>query len=161
MWPTVSKSGRERLLARYASATATRKPTGSWLAFRYVSDARVAFPGWWIDDVRLGNVTLTDGSSLAGWQSFSQLSSAPLVGLSVQLVGYSGDRDKRAFIHRLRLDARLRGELSGAALRTLLAPGYDVVAAVVTYDEPTEGKAAYVPYALRVNGVLQPGGRRP
>ena len=131
------------------------------LAFRYVSDARVAFPGWWIDDVRLGNVTLTDGSNLGGWQSFSQLSSAPITGLSVQLVGYSNDRDKRAFIHRLKLDARLRGELSGAALRTLLAPGYDVVAAVVTYDEPTEGKAAYVPYALRVNGVLQPGGRRP
>ena len=131
------------------------------LAFRYVTDPRVAFAGWWIDDVRLGNVTLTDGSGLAGWQSFSQLSSAPLVGLSVQLVGYSNDRTKQAFIHRLRLDGRLRGELSGAALRTLLAPGYDVVAAVVTYDEPTEGKAAYVPYALRINGVLQPGGRRP
>jgi hypothetical protein len=131
------------------------------LAFRYVSDPRVAFPGWWIDDVRVGDVTLTDGSGLAGWQSFSRLSSAPLVGLSVQLVGYSGDAAKRAFVHRLRLDGRLRGELSGAALRSLLAPGYDVVAAVVTYDEPTEGKSANVPYVLRVNGVLQPGGRRP
>ena len=131
------------------------------LAFRYVSDPRVAFPGWWIDDVRVGNVTLTDGSGLAGWQSFSRLSSAPLVGLSVQLVGYSGDAARRAFVHRLRLDGRLRGELSGAALRSVLAPGYDVVAAVVTYDEPTEGKSANVPYVLRVNGVLQPGGRRP
>jgi hypothetical protein len=131
------------------------------LAFRYVSDPRVTFPGWWIDDVRLGNVTLTDGTTLAGWQSLSQLSSAPLVGLSVQLVGYSGDAAKRAFIHRLRLDSRLRGQLTGAPLRALLAPGYDVVAAVVTYDEPTEGKSGYVPYVLRVNGALQPGGRRP
>jgi len=131
------------------------------LAFRYVTDPRVAFPGWWIDDVRLGNQVLTDGVGLGGWQSFSQLSSEPLVGLTVQLVGYSGDRAKRAFIHRLRLDARLRGELSGAALRNLLAPGYEVVAAVVTYDEPTEGKADYAPYVLRVNGVVQPGGRRP
>ena len=131
------------------------------LAFRFVSDPRVSFPGWWVDDIRLGGTTLSDGSSLAGWQSFSQLSSAPLTGLSVQLVGYSNDRTKRAFIHRLRLDARLRGTLDGTALRTLMAPGYDVVAAVVTYEEPTEGKEAYVPYVLRVNGVLQPGGRRP
>ncbi len=130
------------------------------LAFRYVSDPRVAFAGWWIDDVRLGSVTLTDGSSLAGWQSFSQVSTTPLTGLSVQLVGYSGDRAKRAFIHRLRLDNRLKGELSGAALRAVLAGGYDVVAAVVTYEEPTEGKPGYAPYVLRVNGVVQPGGRR-
>ena len=131
------------------------------LAFRYVTDPRVAFPGWWIDDVRLGSQVLTDGVGLGGWQSFSQLSSEPLVGLTVQLVGYSGDRAKRAFIHRLRLDGRLRAELSGGALRNLLAPGYDVVAAVVTYDEPSEGKADYASYVLRVNGVVQPGGRRP
>ena len=42
------------------------------LAFRYVSDPRVAFPGWWIDDVRLGQRALTDGrSSPAGSPSRS------------------------------------------------------------------------------------------
>jgi hypothetical protein len=131
------------------------------LAFRYVTDPRVAFPGWWIDDVRLGGTSLTTGASLAGWQSFSRVSSEPLTGFTVQLIGYSDARGRRAFIRRLPLDNRLRGELSGAALRRVLAPGYDVVAAIVTHDDPTEGKATYAPYALRVNGVLQPGGRRP
>lgn len=131
------------------------------LAFRYLSDPRVSFPGWWIDDVRLGRAPLTDGTGLAAWQSFSRVSSEPIVGFTVQLVGYSGTRERRAFIQRLPLDGRLRGEVSGPRLRRLLAPGYDVVAALVTYDEPTEGKATYAPYVLRVNGVLQRGGRRP
>jgi hypothetical protein len=131
------------------------------LAFRYLSDPRVTFPGWWIDDVRLGRTPLTDGTGLAAWQSFSRVSTEPIVGFTVQLVGYTGTRAKRAFIHRLPLDGRLRGQISGAALRRLLAPGYDVVAALVTYDEPTEGKATPASYALRVNGVLQRGGRRP
>jgi hypothetical protein len=131
------------------------------LAFRYVTDPRVTFPGWWIDDVRLGSTSLTTGAELVGWQSFSRLSSEPLTGFTVQLVGYSDTRGRRAFIRRLPLDGRLRGELSGAALRRLLAPGYDVVAAIVTHDDPSEGKATYAPYVLRVNGFVQPGGRRP
>jgi hypothetical protein len=34
----------------------------------------------------------------------------------------------------------------------------DLVAAVVTYDDPTEGSVKYAPYQLTVNGVTQPGG---
>jgi hypothetical protein len=34
----------------------------------------------------------------------------------------------------------------------------DFVAAVVTYDDPTEGVTQYAPYQLIVNGVTQPGG---
>jgi Immune inhibitor A-like, MAM domain len=128
------------------------------LAFRFASDARVTFPGWWIDDIRLGGATLSAGRSLAGWKSFSQFSPGERVGgFTVQLVGYTTNA-KRAFIHRLRLDGRLRAELKGAALRRVLAGGYDVVAALVTYDEPTEGRREYAPYLLRVNGILQPGG---
>ena len=130
------------------------------LAFRYVTDPRVAFSGWWIDDVRLGSTSLTSGAALSGWQSLSRVSSEPLTGFTVQLVGYSDARGRRAFIRRLPLDGRLRGELSGAALQRLLAPGYEVIAAIVTHDDPTEGKATYAPYVLRVNGVVQPGGRR-
>jgi hypothetical protein len=130
------------------------------LAFRYVSDPRVAFPGWWIDDVRLGGTVLSDGGTLAGWRSFSQVSSEPISGFTVQLVGYSGSQAKRAFVHRLMLDGRLRATLEGAALKKLLAPGYETVAAIVTYDDPAESKTTYAPYVLRVNGVVQPGGRR-
>jgi hypothetical protein len=128
------------------------------LALRYLSDARVAFPGWWVDDVRLGGTVLSTGS-LSGWRSLSQIDNERIGGFTVQLLGYRSSGTPRAYIHRLRLDSRLRGGLSGARLRRLLAPGYDVVAAIVTYDDETEGKTRYAPYVLRVNGVIQAGGR--
>lgn len=128
------------------------------LAFRYVSDARVTSPGWWIDDVRLGGTRLTAGGSLAGWRSFSQLTPGERVGgFTVQLVGYTTTA-RRAAIHRLRLDGRLRARLAGAPLRRFLSGGYDVVAAIVTFDDPTETRTTYAPYVLRANGVLQAGG---
>ncbi len=131
------------------------------LAFRWVSDPRVAYPGWWIDDVRVGGVPISDGASVAGWKSLSQVSTERPGGFTVQLVGYTTGNARRAFIHRLKLDERFRGELSGRTLGRLLAGGYDVVAAIVTYDEPTEAKSDYAQYVLRVNGLVQPGGRPP
>jgi Immune inhibitor A-like, MAM domain len=128
------------------------------LAFRYVSDPRVASPGWWIDDVRLGGTVLTAGRSLAGWRSFSQVTPGERVGgFTVQLVAYT-TTGRRAAIQRLRLDGRLRGRLTGAPLRRFLSGGFDVVAAIVTFDDPTETRTTYAPYVLRVNGVLQSGG---
>ena len=60
------------------------------LAFRYVSDPRVALPGWWIDDIRLGGTLLADGGSLSGWRSFSQVTrEVGTAAFTVQLVGYS------------------------------------------------------------------------
>jgi hypothetical protein len=129
------------------------------LALRYLTDGRVAFPGWWVDDIRLAGASLSNGAALAGWQSFSRFGGEQASGFTVQLIGYTTSGAKRAFVHRLRLDDRRRGSLSGAALRRVLAAGYDVVAAIVTHDDATEGKARPAPYALRVNGVLQPGGR--
>ena len=107
-----------------------------------------------------GTCTLTDGSSLAGWQSFSQRQlGEPLVGLHGAARRLHGERDKRAFIHRLRARRPpARPALRRGPADPARAGGYDVVAAIVTYDEPTEGKAALRPVRLRVNGVLQPGG---
>jgi hypothetical protein len=128
------------------------------IAFRYVSDPRVTSPGWWIDDVRLGGTILTAGRSLGGWRSFSQLTPGERVGgFTVQLVGYTTTA-RRAAIQRLRLDGRLRARLTGAPLRRFLSGGYDVVAAIVTFDDPTEARTTYAPYVLRVNGVQQSGG---
>jgi Immune inhibitor A-like, MAM domain len=128
------------------------------LAFRYVSDPGVSFPGWWIDNVRLGRTALSAGRSLAGWRSFSQITPGDRVGgFTVQLVGYTTNA-KRAAIQRLRLDGRLRGRLTGAPLRRFLSGGYDVVAAIVTFDDPTEAWTTYASYELRVNGILQSGG---
>ena len=154
------KSGRDQFPAwtRATYDLAAYRGKTVLLAFRYASDPRVTFPGWWIDDVRLGGSTLTGGRSLAGWKSFSQVSPGERVGgFTVQLVAYTTTA-KRAAIHRLRLDARLRARLAGAPLRRFLSSGYDVVGAIVTFDDPTEAKTTYAPYTLRVNGVRQPGG---
>jgi Immune inhibitor A-like, MAM domain len=129
------------------------------LAFRYVSDPHVTYPGWWIDDIRVGRTLISDGASLVGWKSFSKVSGEREGSFTVQFVGHTSGGVKRAFIYRLRLDANLRGELSEAKLRRLLAGGYQVVAAIVTYDEPTEAKPNPAQYVLRVNGILQRGGR--
>jgi Immune inhibitor A peptidase M6 len=43
------------------------------LAFRYVTDPGVQFQGFWIDDVTLDGQSLTDGRSLRGWKSVTQI----------------------------------------------------------------------------------------
>jgi immune inhibitor InhA-like protein len=131
------------------------------LGFRFVSDPRVTYPGWWIDDIRIGGRQLSDGASLGAWKSLSQVNpSLHAGGFTVQLVGYTTAGAKRAFIHRLRIDSRQQAKLSGPTLRRLLAGGYDVVAAIVTYDEPSEAKRAYAQYVLKADDVVQPGGRK-
>ena len=125
------------------------------LAFRYVSDPRVTFPGWWIDDVRLGGATLTAGRSLAGWRSFSRVTPGERVGgFTVQLVGYTTSA-KRACDPAVAPRRTAPGSASRAPLRRFLSGGYDVVAAIVTFDEPDRGALTeYAPYVLRgVNGM--------
>jgi len=80
----------------------------------------------------------------------------------VQLVAYSTERPLRAVVHRLKLRSGFRGRLGGAALRSILDGDYDVVAAIVTYDEPTELLGKYAPYRLWIaaDSVQQPGGER-
>jgi hypothetical protein len=53
---------------------------------------------------------------------------------------------------------RLHASLDKGKLRRLIGDQADVVAALVTYDEPTEANEKYARYELRVNGALQPGG---
>ena len=48
--------------------------------------------------------------------------------------------------------------LDHGKLRRLIGDHADVVAAIVTYDEPTEAIEKYAAYELRANGALQPGG---
>jgi hypothetical protein len=127
------------------------------VAFRYVSDPTLAFPGWWIDNIRLGATLLSDGSSLAGWRSQAQIAPPRVSGWTVQIIGYTTQGAKRAYIGRLKLDSAYHGELSATELAKLRAGGYDVLAAIVTYDEPTERLTTYARYMLRVNGVAQPG----
>ena len=133
------------------------------LAFRYVTDSSVDGAGWWIDDVAVGGEALADGASLDGWRSPTEIRPVPVTGWTVQLVAYSTRRVRDrplvpAFVTRLRLDGDFRGAMDRFKVLTRLGPFADVVAAIVTYDEPTEAGAQYAPYTLRINGVLQPGG---
>lgn len=128
------------------------------LAFRYVTDSIFEGTGWWIDDVRVGGVLVSDGTSLEGWRSPTEFLPTPIAGFTVQLVGYTPERSTPAFIARLRLNDDFEASLIRGPLRRFLGQQAEVVAAIVTYDEPTESVNEYAPYTLTVNGVTQPGG---
>jgi hypothetical protein len=132
------------------------------ISFRYITDSSVDGAGWWIDDVQVGNRLISDGETFAGWKTPTQIRPMPVSGFTVQLVAYSTERPHRAVVHRLKLRGGFRGRLGGAALRSILEGDYDVVAAIVTYDEPTELLGKYAPYRLWIaaDSVQQPGGER-
>jgi hypothetical protein len=80
------------------------------------------------------------------------------LGYTVQLVGYGTDPAVPATQVTLPLAGGLSGALDTEALRALFDPRADVVAAIVTYDDPEESISRPGRYSLTVNGVAQPGG---
>jgi len=145
-------------LAPYAGRTVL-------LSFRFITDPAVEGettrirPGWYIDTVTLGGTLITDGSTLTGFRSLTQVRPVRVSGFTVQLIGYhSSNRSIPARIGTLRLDANMDATLDRAAIQAILGGDVDVVAAIVMYDEPTETISQYAPYKLTVNGALQPGG---
>src|SRR6185503_14056287 len=118
------------------------------LSFRYITDSSIDGAGWWIDDVRIGGRLIADGESFAGWKTPTGVRPIPVQGFTVQLVAYSTEKPHRAVVHRLKLANGFRGSLGGAELRSVLDGDYDVVAAIVTYNEPTELLNKYAPYRL-------------
>ena len=76
----------------------------------------------------------------------------------MQLVAYSERTKGRRTVLPLPLDDGHDGFLPGWLLRQLADQRADVVGVVVMQDDPTETVTEQAPYALRVNGVLQPGG---
>lgn len=116
------------------------------LGFRYVTDQSVNEAGWFIDDATLGGATITDGSTLAGFRSPTQIVPQQVHAWSVRLIGLDTKR------HR----ARRVPLAQFAALKP-----YPKVVAVIAYDEPTGMIKQYAPYTLTVNDVLQPGGATP
>lgn len=130
------------------------------IALRYITDSGVDLPGWWVDDVEVGGVEVSDGESLQGFHSITEIDPTEVSGFTVQLIGYTSTKPHVAFIHRLKLNSHFAAHIRGKALRQLLSKDYDVVAAIVTYDEPTELIGRYAPYRLWVaaDSVQQPGG---
>jgi hypothetical protein len=135
------------------------------LGFRYITDPGMDLPGWWIDDVVVGGTVITDGSSLAGWRTPTQVRPVPVRGYTVQLVGYTaatlaGPPGGTAFVHTLELGDGHETRLGPAALGELLGGGrgVDVVAVLVMHDDPAERVEGYARYVLKANEVTQPGG---
>ena len=131
------------------------------LGFRYLTDGGVDLPGWWVDNVKVGGNLISDGSSLAGWQSASQISPTPVSDFRVRLIGYTDD-GSAAWIHRVPVtqnpDGTFSGSMDAAALEAAVGTSAETVAALVMQDDPTGTVRKYAGYELRVNGVLQPGG---
>jgi hypothetical protein len=129
------------------------------LSFRYVTDSSVNGAGWWIDDVAVGGVPLSDGATLDGFRSLTEVNPIEVAGYTVQVVGYSSTGRGPTVLVPVQLDAQFHASwrIPHWVPRGLLR-SIDVVAAIVMYDEPTESITQYAPYALTVNGVVQPGG---
>lgn len=129
------------------------------LALRYVTDTNTRGTGVWVDNVSVGGNLVSDGSSLAGWQTFTQIKPISVSGYTVQLVGYETSGKKpHAFVASVPLTSSFAASLNGGKLERLIGEKANVVAALVMYDEPTESIGQYARYTLKVNNVTQPGG---
>ena len=135
------------------------------LAFRAFNDPATlgtdptVTPGFWVDDVKIGdNPPISDGSSLAGWKSFTETRPNPVSNYTVRLISMKTGLKKTTIkVRELQLtgDFNLRGK---ARVQRYIDKNADFVAAVVFYDDPSETSTQYAPYRLSVNGITQPGG---
>jgi hypothetical protein len=133
------------------------------LAFRAINDPAVLGqtgnvpPGFWVDDVMIGGTSISDGSSLAGWKSFTETRPNPVSGYTVRIISMRENTRGKIKVRELTLTGNF--ELKGKAkVWKYVDRQADFVAAVVTYDDPSETATQYAPYRLTVNGVTQPGG---
>ncbi|WP_019877194.1 immune inhibitor A domain-containing protein [Sporichthya polymorpha] len=124
------------------------------LGFRYLSDPLVNSGGWYIDDVRVGNTLISDGTSTSPFRSFTQIRPRPVNPFTVTLVGLD-EAGHRARV--LRLDPTYRAELTRRQLRGFRS--YPVLVAIISCDDFTETQTVYAPYDLKANGITQLGGR--
>jgi Immune inhibitor A peptidase M6 len=140
-------------LAAYAGQTVL-------LAFRTFNDPSVLGegtpppPGAWIDDVRVGTTLISDGTSLAGWRSRSEVTPTAVSNFTIQLLSINGDK---LTVKRLPLTGNFVVS-SPANVQKYIDKNAGFVGAIVTYEDPAETSDQYAPYRLTVNGVVQPGG---
>ncbi len=129
------------------------------LAFRIFNDPGVHFTGFWVDNVAItGLGTISDGSTLAGWQSATEYNPIEVEGYTVQLVAYDSAGGGDTHLFSIPLDGSFHGSLSGTDVANAIGTTADVVSAIVTYHDSTALVTQYAPYTLAVNDVTQPGG---
>jgi len=127
------------------------------LAFRYVTDPGVQFKGFWVDDVTLDGSPVSDGKSLQGWKSITEIHPVRVENWFVRLVAID-ESGNEVSIGSIPLDANFDGSLTGADLDAIIGTTADTVAAIVTFEDSTETVLQTAPYTLTVDGVVQPGG---
>ena len=127
------------------------------LAFRYVTDGSVQFDGFWVDDVVLDGNLISNGNSLRGWKSPTQINPVDVKKLLVRLVVID-ETTNQVRIGLLPLDENFDGTLEGADLDAIIGTTGSTVAAIVTFLDRSESVLQTAPYTLTVNGVEQPGG---
>ena len=107
--------------------------------------------GFWVDDIAVGATVISDGTSLAGWQTPTQVRPIPVHGFTVQLVAWKTKGGSPVAITRLNLNSSFDATVTGKQLQKVLGGvRADFVGAIVTYDEPTESITDYAPYSLTV-----------
>jgi len=127
------------------------------LAFRYVTDGGVILPGYWVGDVSLDGQSISNGTSLKGWKSLTQIHPVDVKKWVVRLVAID-ETTSQVRIGTLTLDGDFDGSISGADLDALIGTTGSTVAAIVTFLDRTEQVLQTAPYTLTVNDVVQPGG---
>ena len=123
------------------------------LSFRYVSDGGVNEGGLLVDAIPGGGTLVSDGSSLAPFDSPSEIYPTPVANWNVRFVGID-EKTNRAW--QFEVDGKSDFTLNVA--QTAILKTFPKVVAIVAYDEPTEQVTQYAPYKLTVNNVVQPGG---
>ncbi|MGQ0632847.1 MAG: peptidase M6 immune inhibitor A [Sporichthyaceae bacterium] len=123
------------------------------LGFRFKSDPLINSGGWYVDDVRVGDKLITDGASLGGFRTFSEIRPVPVSGWALQIVGLDEERG-RVHVERFR---GFGAKLTKAQIKRL--SGFPVLVAVVGHLDPKETGQTAAKYLVRVNGIGQAGGR--
>ncbi|MGI5185192.1 peptidase M6 immune inhibitor A [Dactylosporangium sp. CA-152071] len=123
------------------------------LGIRYVSDGGVNEGGLLVDDIALGGTLLSDGSSLAPFDSPTEITPVKVKNWHVKLVGID-EANHLAW----QFEFTGKNSITLNWIQLALLSLFPKVVAVVAYDEPTEQVQQYAPYTLTVNGVVQPGG---
>lgn len=123
------------------------------LGFQYVSDGSVNAGGLFVDDVMVSGTVVSDGSTLDGFDTPTEIRPVPVHNWNLRLIAYD-ERNQVA----LQVEYNGKNNVRLGWLQLLALSVFPKVVAVVAYDEPTELVQQYAPYALTVNGVVQPGG---
>jgi Immune inhibitor A peptidase M6 len=123
------------------------------LGIQYISDGGVNEGGLLVDNITVGGTLVSDGSSLAPFNSPTGIHPTPVNNWNLKLIAYD---EKNQIALQVEYNGKTKVQLG--FLELLFLSVFPKVVAVVAYDEPTELVQQYAPYKLTVNGVVQPGG---